>query len=63
MPWQHNRISRFGGPEVLELAEQPTLPEPGPDEVRIPARLVARGPLVSPTRVRVHAPSEQIYPS
>ena len=35
MPWQHIRISRFGGPEVLELAEQPTLPEPRADEVRI----------------------------
>ena len=35
MPWQQIRISRFGGPEVLELAEQPILPDPGPDEVRI----------------------------
>jgi NADPH:quinone reductase-like Zn-dependent oxidoreductase len=35
MSWQHIRITRFGGPEVLELAEQPTIPEPGPGEVRI----------------------------
>jgi NADPH:quinone reductase-like Zn-dependent oxidoreductase len=35
MTWQNIRISRFGGPEVLELAEQPTIPEPGPGEVRI----------------------------
>ena len=35
MSWQHIRISRFGGPEVLELAEQPTIPEPGVGEVRI----------------------------
>ncbi len=35
MPWQHIRIARFGGPEVLELAEQPTIPDPGPGEVRI----------------------------
>jgi NADPH:quinone reductase-like Zn-dependent oxidoreductase len=35
MPWQNIRISRFGGPEVLELAEQPTIPDPGPGEVRI----------------------------
>jgi NADPH:quinone reductase-like Zn-dependent oxidoreductase len=35
MTWQHIRIARFGGPEVLELAEQPTLPDPGPGEVRI----------------------------
>jgi len=35
MTWQHIRIDRFGGPEVLELAEQPTPPDPGPGEVRI----------------------------
>lgn len=35
MTWQHIRISRFGGPEVLELTEQPTIPDPGPGEVRI----------------------------
>src|SRR5579871_2348754 len=35
MPWQHIRISRFGGPDVLELAEEPTIPEPGAGEVRI----------------------------
>jgi NADPH:quinone reductase-like Zn-dependent oxidoreductase len=33
--WQSIRISRFGGPEVLELAEQRTIPDPGPGEVRI----------------------------
>jgi len=32
MAWQHIRITRFGGPEVLELAEQPTIPDPGPGE-------------------------------
>ena len=30
MSWQHIRMARFGGPEVLELAEQRTIPEPGP---------------------------------
>jgi NADPH:quinone reductase-like Zn-dependent oxidoreductase len=35
MSWQHVRISRFGGPEVLELAEESTVPNPGPGEVRI----------------------------
>ena len=35
MSWQHIHITRFGGPEVLELAEQPTIPEPGPGEVRV----------------------------
>jgi NADPH:quinone reductase-like Zn-dependent oxidoreductase len=41
MPWQHIRISRFDGPEVLELVEQPTIPEPGSGEVRI--KVVAAG--------------------
>src|ERR1700733_11747236 len=35
MAWQNISISRFGGPEVMELTEQPTIPDPGPDEVRI----------------------------
>src|SRR6202051_2647261 len=35
MTWQNIRISRFGGPEGLELAEQRTIPDPGPGEVRI----------------------------
>jgi NADPH:quinone reductase-like Zn-dependent oxidoreductase len=41
MSWQHIRITRFGGPEVLELVEQPTIPEPGVGEVRI--RILAAG--------------------
>jgi len=35
MSWQHISIARFGGPEVLELVEQPAIPDPGPGEVRI----------------------------
>jgi NADPH:quinone reductase-like Zn-dependent oxidoreductase len=35
MAWQFIRIARFGGPEVLELAEDQTIPAPGPGEVRI----------------------------
>ena len=35
MSWQNIRIARFGGPEVLKLVEQPTIPDPGPGEVRI----------------------------
>jgi NADPH:quinone reductase-like Zn-dependent oxidoreductase len=35
MSWKHVRISRFGGPEVLELVEETTLPDPGAGEVRI----------------------------
>jgi len=33
MPWQNIRVARFGGPAVLELAEQTTIPDPGPGEV------------------------------
>ena len=35
MPWEHIRVARFGGPEVLELAEEQTIPAPGPGEARI----------------------------
>ena len=35
MPWKHIRISRFGGPEVLELVEETDVPDPGPGEVRV----------------------------
>lgn len=35
MPWQHLRISRFGGPEVLQVVEESVIPQPGPGEVRI----------------------------
>jgi hypothetical protein len=35
VPWKHIRISRFGGPEVLELVEETDVPDPGPGEVRV----------------------------
>jgi NADPH:quinone reductase-like Zn-dependent oxidoreductase len=35
MSYQRIRITRFGGPEVLELVEEPIVPEPGAGEVRI----------------------------
>ncbi|HEX3829367.1 MAG TPA: zinc-binding dehydrogenase [Sporichthyaceae bacterium] len=35
MTWQKISISRFGGPEVLDLTEESTVPVPGPGEVRI----------------------------
>jgi NADPH:quinone reductase-like Zn-dependent oxidoreductase len=50
MPWQHIRITRFGGPEVLELAEHPTIPEPGPGEVRI--KVLAAGTGFTDTFIR-----------
>jgi NADPH:quinone reductase-like Zn-dependent oxidoreductase len=50
MPWQHIRISSFGGPEVLELVEQPVIPEPGSGEVRI--KVVAAGTGFTDTMIR-----------
>lgn len=41
MPFQHIRISRFGGPEEIELVEEASLPEPGAGEVRL--RVLAAG--------------------
>src|ERR1700749_1115198 len=35
MSWQKIFVSKFGGPEVLALVEETTIPEPGPGEVRI----------------------------
>src|SRR3569832_749588 len=50
MSWQHVRISRFGGPEVLELAEESTIPDPGPGEVRI--KVLAAGTGFTDTFIR-----------
>src|SRR5271166_3576066 len=50
MPWQHIRIARFGGPEVLELAEEQTVPAPGPGEVRI--KVLAAGTGFTDTFIR-----------
>jgi len=50
MPWRHIRIVRFGGPETLELAEEATVPEPGPNEVRI--RVLAAGTGFTDTFIR-----------
>jgi NADPH:quinone reductase-like Zn-dependent oxidoreductase len=41
--WQRIRIARFGGPEVLELVEEPAIPEPGPGEVRIKVAAAGTG--------------------
>src|SRR6202040_883522 len=50
MPWQHLRISRFGGPEVLQMVEEPTIPEPGPGEIRI--KVLAAGTGFTDTMIR-----------
>jgi NADPH:quinone reductase-like Zn-dependent oxidoreductase len=50
MPWQHIRIARFGGPDVLELAVQPTIPDPGAGEVRI--KVLAAGTGFTDTFIR-----------
>jgi NADPH:quinone reductase-like Zn-dependent oxidoreductase len=50
MPWQHTRVSRFGGPEVLHMEEQSTIPEPGAGEVRI--KVLAAGTGFTDTMIR-----------
>jgi hypothetical protein len=50
MSWQHIRISRFGGPEILELAEETIIPDPGPGEVRI--KVLAAGTSFTDTFIR-----------
>src|SRR6202050_1529340 len=50
MPWQHLRISRFGGPEVLQLVEESAIPEPGPGEARI--KVLAAGTGFTDTMIR-----------
>jgi NADPH:quinone reductase-like Zn-dependent oxidoreductase len=50
MPWQHLRISRFGGPEVLEMVEESVIPEPGPGEVCI--KVLAAGTGFTDTMIR-----------
>jgi NADPH:quinone reductase-like Zn-dependent oxidoreductase len=50
MPWQHVRISRFGGPEVLQVVEESAIPEPGAGEVRI--KVLAAGTGFTDTMIR-----------
>ena len=50
MPWQHIRISRFGGPEVLQMTEEPTIPDPSLGEVRV--KVVAAGTGFTDTMIR-----------
>jgi NADPH:quinone reductase-like Zn-dependent oxidoreductase len=50
MPWQHLRISRFGGPEVLQMTEEPTIPEPSSGEIRI--KVLAAGTGFTDTMIR-----------
>ncbi len=50
MPWQHLRISRFGGPEVLQVVEESAIPEPEPGEVRI--KVLAAGTGFTDTMIR-----------
>jgi NADPH:quinone reductase-like Zn-dependent oxidoreductase len=50
MPWQHIRISRFGGPEVLRMTEEPNIPDPCRGEVRI--KVLAAGTGFTDTMIR-----------
>jgi NADPH:quinone reductase-like Zn-dependent oxidoreductase len=50
MPWQHLRVSGFGGPEVLQMAQDLRIPDPGPGEVRI--KVLAAGTGFTDTMIR-----------
>jgi NADPH:quinone reductase-like Zn-dependent oxidoreductase len=50
MPWQHLRISRFGGPEVLQMTEERIIPDPSTGEVRI--KVLAAGTGFTDTMIR-----------
>ena len=50
MTWQHIRIARFGGPEVLDLVDEQAVPEPGPGEVRL--KVLAAGTGFTDTFIR-----------
>jgi NADPH:quinone reductase-like Zn-dependent oxidoreductase len=50
MSWQHLSISRFGGPEVLQMTEEPTITDPGPGDVRI--KVLAAGTGFTDTMIR-----------
>jgi len=50
MTWQHARISRFGGPEVLCVVEESTIPGPGRGEVLI--KVLAAGTGFTDTMIR-----------
>jgi NADPH:quinone reductase-like Zn-dependent oxidoreductase len=50
MPWRHIRISRFGGPEVLQMTEEPTIPDPSRGEIRI--KVLAAGTGFTDTMIR-----------
>src|SRR6202049_3139004 len=50
MPWPRLRISRFGGPEVVDVVEESAIPEPGPGEVRI--KVLAAGTGFTDTMIR-----------
>jgi NADPH:quinone reductase-like Zn-dependent oxidoreductase len=50
MSWQHLLISRFGGPEVMQVVVESAIPEPGPGEVRI--KVLAAGTGFTDTMIR-----------
>lgn len=50
MSFQHIRVARFGGPEVMELVDEPTIPIPAAGEVRI--KVLAAGTGFTDTFIR-----------
>lgn len=50
MSWKHVDITAFGGPENIQLIEEPDLPEPGPGQVRV--RVLTAGTGFTDTIIR-----------
>ena len=50
MSYKRVVITEFGGPEVLQVVEEPSLPEPGPGEVRV--RVLATSASFTDTMIR-----------
>lgn len=50
MPYKHVIVREFGGPDCLDVVEEPDLPKPGPGEIR--ARVLAAGTGFTDTIIR-----------
>ncbi|MFO7552142.1 MAG: medium chain dehydrogenase/reductase family protein [Haliea sp.] len=48
--WQHIQLTAFGGPEKLQAVTEPTLPEPGPGQLRV--RVLTAGTGFTDTIIR-----------
>ena len=49
--WQRIELTSFGGPEMLRVVEETTLPQPGPGQIRV--RVLAAGTGFTDTIIRL----------